>query len=299
MKKIFENSFEKLEKLIYEKLGERNSFHEDRLRIKHELDLIKKNGDAPALLFFYELVKYMKKENIYFTPRGVYYTSLYSSYLLGILEYDPMVYNIMLYAYEEGSKAFDIDIQQSKKNQVIDYLFDVFGKDRLFRTSYYNEKRNEHGIHASGFLLIENSNVEFSKTEIEGQVVAKNHEEKNYKGDGYFVFHILGLVQLDSIQKVDANVDYENYFDWDVYDFVEKVQITPQWVCKEKVAERKPMSVKELAYCVHDVVNVNERNICHHINYAILYYKLAKLRMLGLIDESYELKEIGINDNKK
>lgn len=296
MKKIFENSFEKLEKLIYEKLGERNAFNEDRLRIKHELDLIKKNGDAPALLFFYELVNYMKKENIYFNPRGVYYTSLYSSYLLGILEYDPMVYNIMPYAYEEGSKAFDIDIQQSKKGQVIDYLFDVFGKDRLFRTSYYNEKRNEHGIHASGFLLIENSNVEFSKIDIEGQVVAKNHEEKNYKGDGYFVFHILGLVQLDEIQRVDANVDYKNFFDWDVYAFMKKVQITPQIVCREKIVERKPLSVKELAYCVHDVVKVNERNICHWVNHAIIYYKLAKLRMLGLIDESYELKETGIDD---
>ena len=110
MKKIFENSFEKLEKLIYEKLDERNAFHEERLRIKHELNLIKKNGDATALLFLYELVNYMKKENIYFNPRGVYYTSLYSSYLLGILEYDPMLYNIMPYAYEDGSKAFDIDI---------------------------------------------------------------------------------------------------------------------------------------------------------------------------------------------
>ena len=237
MKNIFENSFEKLEKLIYEKLGERNAFHEDRLRIKHELDLIKKNGDAPALLFFYELVNYMKKENIYFNPRGVYYTSLYCSYLLGLLEYDPMVYDIMPYAYEQGSRAFTIDIQQSKKKKVINYLFKTFGKDRLFRTSYYNEKRNEHGIHASGFLLIENSNVEFSKIEIEGQVVAKNHEEKNYKGDGYFVFHILGLVQLDEIQRVNANVDYKNFFDWDVYDFVEKVQIIPQWVCREKVAE--------------------------------------------------------------
>ena len=61
MKNIFENSFEKLEKLIYEKLEEKNAFYEHRLRVKHELDLIKKNGDAPALLFFYELVKYMKK----------------------------------------------------------------------------------------------------------------------------------------------------------------------------------------------------------------------------------------------
>ena len=120
--------------------------------------------------------------------------------------------------------------------------------------------------------------------------------QKNYKGDGYFVFHILGLVQLDEIQRVNANVDYKNFFDWDVYDFVEKVQIIPQWVCREKVAERKPLAVNVLAYCVQDVVNVNERNICHHINYAILYYKLAKLRMLGLIDESYELKETKLDD---
>ena len=235
MKNIFENSYEKLEKLIYKELGERNAFHEDRLRIKHELDLIKKNGDAPAMLFLYELVNYMKKEKIYFNPRGVYYTSLCCSYLLGILEYDPMVYNIMPYAYEQGSKAFDIDIQQSKKNQVIDHLFSVFGKDKLFRMSYYNERQNERGIHAPGFLLIENSNVEFSKIEIEGQVVAKNHEEKNYKGDGYFVFNILGLVQLDSIQRVDANVDYNNFFDHSVYEYMAKVQITPQIICREKV----------------------------------------------------------------
>ena len=53
MKEIFENSFEKLEKLIYEKLGERNAFHEDRLRIKHELDLIKKM--VTLLLCFFSM----------------------------------------------------------------------------------------------------------------------------------------------------------------------------------------------------------------------------------------------------
>jgi predicted nucleic acid-binding OB-fold protein len=196
----------------------------------------------------------------------------------------------MPYAYEEGSKAFDIDIQQSKKGQVIDYLFDVFGKDRLFRTSYYNEKRNLRGIHPSGFLLIENPNVEFEKLEIDGQIVAKNQEDKNYKGDGYFVFNLLFLYTLDSIQQVDANVDYKDFFEYSVYEFMSKVQIAPQWASKEKIAERKPMSVKELAYCVHDVVKVNERNICHWVNHAIIYYKLAKLRMLGLIDDSYEYK---------
>lgn len=289
MKNIFENSFEKLEKLIYEKLDEKNAFYEHRLRIKYELDLIKKNGDAPALLFFYELVKYMKKENIYFIARGVDYTSLYCSYLLGLLEYDPMVYDIMPYAYEEKSRAFSIDIQQNKKKKVINYLFKTFGKDRLFRTSYYSEKRNLRSIHPSGFLLIENSSIEFEKLEIDGQIVAKNQEDENYKGDGYFVFNLLFSYTLDSVQKVDANVDYKDFFEYSVYEFMSKVQITPQLASKEKIAERKPMSVKGLAYCAEGV-NVNERNICHYINYAILYYKLAKLRMLGLIDESFEYK---------
>lgn len=282
MNNVFENANEKLENLIHKKLDERKAFHEERLRVNCELNLIQKNGDAAALLFLYELVKYMKKENIYFVARGIYYTSLYCSYLLGLLEYDPMTLNIMPYAYEQGSKTFDIDIQQSEKNKVINYLFNTFGKDRLFRTSYYNEKRNERGIHASGFLLIKNSNVKFTKMEIDGQVVAKNQEEKNYKGDGYFVFHILGLVQLDEIHRVDANVDYKDFLEYSVYEFMSNVQITPVWACKEKIKERKPLSVKELAYCVHDVVNVNESNICHYVNYAILYYKLAKLRMLGL-----------------
>ena len=76
-----------------------------------------------------------------------------------------------------------------------------------------------------------------------------------------------------------------------VYEYMTKVQLTPQFMCKEKIKDKNPTNLKELAYCVHDVVNANERNIPHWINHAILYYKLAKLRMLGLIDESYEIKE--------
>ena len=94
------------------------------------------------------LMNYMKKENIYFNPRGVYYTSLYSSYLLGILEYDPMVYNIMPYAYEEGSKAFDIDIQQSKKGQVIDYgkvLYHDSDSIRFEKASFRQHLRGNYG----------------------------------------------------------------------------------------------------------------------------------------------------------
>ena len=79
MKNIFENSNEKLEKIIYEKLDTIKASKEEREKAEYELSIIKRKDEAKIFLFFYELASYMKKENIYFMARGVNYTSLYCS----------------------------------------------------------------------------------------------------------------------------------------------------------------------------------------------------------------------------
>ena len=299
MKNTFENSNEKLEKIIYEKLDAINASKEEREKAEYELSIIKLKDDAKIFLFFYELASYMKKENIYFMSRGVNYTSLYCSYLLGLLEYNPIKYNLSTEAYEDKSSWFCMEIQQSKKAKVFKYIRESVGRDRLYKTTYFNERRNTIDIKACTYLLSSKKDFDLEKVKINGRNAVRTDENEVYNSKDYFTFSLFHMYTLDELQKVDADIDYGNFEEKAVYEYMTKVQLTPQFMDKEKIKDRKPTNLKELAYCVHDVVNVNERNICHHINYAILYYKLAKLRMLGLIDESYELKEIGINDNKK
>lgn len=298
MKNIFENSNEKLEKIIYEKLDTIKASKEEREKAEYELSIIKRKDEAKIFLFFYELTSYMKKENIYFMARGVNYTSLYCSYLLGLLEYNPIKHNLSTEAYEDKSPWFCMEVQQSKKAKVFKYIRESVGRNRLYLNTYFNKERNTVEIQYGKYLLSSKKDFDLEKIKFNGRIAVRTDANKVNNSKDYFTFSLFGLITLDEFQKVDADIDYGNFEEKAVYEYMAKVQLTPQFMYKEKIKDKKPTNLKELAYCVHDVVNANERNICHHINYAILYYKLAKLRMLGLIDESYELKEIGTNDNK-
>lgn len=67
MNSIFERSNEKLKQLINKKLNTIDASVTKRQRAEKELLTIEKRGDATVFLLFYELVKYLKKENIYFS----------------------------------------------------------------------------------------------------------------------------------------------------------------------------------------------------------------------------------------
>ena len=192
-----------------------------------------------------------------------------------------MKLNISTLGYEESSIPFSIDIQRSKKIQILKYLKTIFGRNSLYKTTWYSKLNNDFCISAIRYLISNNHAKDLEKIKIGRQVAVKlENENQNYKSDNFIVFNLLNLNTLDKIQEVDANVDYGNYEEKDVYEFMSKVQIVPEWLSREKIEVIKPTNLKELAYCVPDVVNVNERNISHWVNYAIVYYKLAKIRMI-------------------
>ena len=45
------------------------------------------------------------------------------------------------------------------------------------------------------------------------------------------------MYTLDEIQKVDADIDYGNFEEKAVYEYMTKVQLTPQFMDKEKNTE--------------------------------------------------------------
>ena len=280
MNNIFENSNEKLIKILNEKLDEVNASNEERTRAVWEIELIKKNNDARVFLFYYDLIGFMKKEGICFMARGIYYTSLYCSYLLGFLEYNPMTYNLSTVAYEEGSKAFSIEVLRNRYDDIKKYLFDKYGKN-LYKTTTNTKPLH---IHALQYLLADGNLDGIEKVEADGET-ALHLPPKTWKGDNFFVFNLYCDKLLIELWKLEANyrgrIDYADFSDTKVYDYLTKNIISNIDFPINEIAKRKPTNIIELAHCTYANYEVTEKNLPHYLNFAMLYYKIAKLRMLG------------------
>ena len=135
--------------------------------------------------------------------------------------------------------------------------------------------------------------AELERLVIDGETAIKLPKNK-YKSNDFFVFSLLSLYSLDRIQKAENStngiIDYENYSNSKVYEYLGDVKLAPMFFSAEEIARRKPSNIIELAFCTDKNQEVTERNLPHYVNCAILYYKLAKLRLMGLVDDSIEVR---------
>ncbi len=115
------------------------NYHYDRIiyvkRLFYELDVIKEMGFCDYFLVVYDYVKYAKKSNIYVGPgRGSAPASLVS-YSLGITDIDPIYYNLLFERFLNKERIsmpdIDIDFQDDRRDEVIRYVGNRYGKDRV------------------------------------------------------------------------------------------------------------------------------------------------------------------------
>lgn len=102
-------------------------------RLKYELSIIKKMGFCSYFLVVWDYVKYAKKNNIMVGPgRGSAASSLVS-YTLGITDIDPIKYNLLFERFLNPNRVtmpdIDIDFDAEKKDDVIKYVTEKYGKD--------------------------------------------------------------------------------------------------------------------------------------------------------------------------
>ena len=107
---------------------------EVRDRIKLEFDIIKTKKYIPYFLSILTIVDYMHKNDILTMTRGSAAGSLIS-YLLSISNVDPLKYKIpferFLNPYRPSAPDIDIDIADDKRNNVINFIFKTFKKERV------------------------------------------------------------------------------------------------------------------------------------------------------------------------
>ena len=104
-------------------------------RLNYELSIIESTGFVDYFLIVYDIILYAKKNNIYVGPgRGSAVSSLVS-YSLGIIDIDPLKYNLLFERFLNPARVsmpdIDIDISDTKRNEVINYVKEKYGIDKV------------------------------------------------------------------------------------------------------------------------------------------------------------------------
>lgn len=113
--------------------GEDNQMAEQRMR--YELDIIHQMGYDDYFLVVWDFVKYAKDNAIRVGPcRGSGGGSIVA-YCLQITDVDPLKYNLIFERFLNPERItmpdFDIDFQDDRRSEVIDYVIAKYGADRV------------------------------------------------------------------------------------------------------------------------------------------------------------------------
>ena len=126
-------------------------------RLKYELSVIENMHYVDYFLIVYDFVLFAKKHNIYVGPgRGSGAASLVN-YSLGIINVDPLKYNLIFERFLNPNRItmpdIDIDFDSLKREEVIDYVVDKYGKLNTARIISFNTMLPKQIIRDVGRVL--------------------------------------------------------------------------------------------------------------------------------------------------
>ena len=106
-----------------------------RKRLQYELEVIKKMGFVDYILIVYDYCLFAKKNGVFVGPgRGSAAGSLVC-YTLGITDIDPLEYNLLFERFLNPERItmpdIDIDFENTKRGQVIDYIKQRYGEKKV------------------------------------------------------------------------------------------------------------------------------------------------------------------------
>lgn len=122
-------------------------------RLKYELQVIQDMGFTDYFLIVFDYVKYAKQNNILAGPRGSAAGSLVS-YALGISEIDPLAYDLLFERFLNPERIsmpdIDMDFEFTKRDQVIDYVKETYGRDKVANIMTYGTLGARQALHDVG-----------------------------------------------------------------------------------------------------------------------------------------------------
>ncbi len=129
-------------------------YHE---RLRYELGVIKKMGFAGYFLIVWDFITYAKRNGIPVGPgRGSGAGSLVA-FSLGITALDPLPYDLLFERFLNPDRVslpdFDIDFCQDRRNEVIQYVTEKYGRDRVGQIITFGQLKPRLAIKDVGRVL--------------------------------------------------------------------------------------------------------------------------------------------------
>ena len=126
-------------------------------RLNHEIDLIVKQGFHGFFTMTADLCEYMKDNNILKgIGRGSSGGSLLA-FMLGITEVDPIYHNLNFERFMNENKTsmpdIDIDIDDEKRQDILDYFVDKYGEDNITQIGTYTTMQKKLASKSVGKCL--------------------------------------------------------------------------------------------------------------------------------------------------
>lgn len=117
------------------KLVDPSEVAEYKTRLNYELDVIKNMGFSDYFLIVEDIISHAKSQNIPIGPgRGSVAGSLVA-YCLGITTIDPIVHGLLFERFLNPDRItmpdIDIDVCQTRRSEVLDYLITKYGSDHV------------------------------------------------------------------------------------------------------------------------------------------------------------------------
>ena len=184
--KYIDNSEKFLEELAYKGLYKRLKGKitiDYKNRLEYEISIIKKMGFVDYFLIVYDYVLYAKKNSILVGPgRGSAAGSLVS-YVLGITDIDPIKYNLLFERFLNPERItmpdIDIDFDATKRDVVINYVREKYGKDKVAMGLTFNTLKSKLVLREVGKILkIDNNLIDKFVSEIDANLNLKKNLEK-------------------------------------------------------------------------------------------------------------------------
>lgn len=153
-------SGEFLRKIVYKGLSQRypTGLSEELLkRVEYELDVILKMGYEEYFIVVWDFIAYAKGKNIPIGPgRGSAAGSLVA-YALKITDLDPIKYNLIFERFLNPERIsmpdIDIDICQERREEVIDYVTQKYGEDKVAQIITFGRMKARAALRDVGRVL--------------------------------------------------------------------------------------------------------------------------------------------------
>ena len=111
-----------------------HSHHEQAMRqIEHELGVIEQLGFPGYFLLLHDIVDFCRREDIYCQGRGSAANSAVC-YALGVTKADAVTLGLLFERFlsteRDGPPDIDLDIEHQRREEVIQYVYESYGRDR-------------------------------------------------------------------------------------------------------------------------------------------------------------------------